>query len=163
MRNLFIIIAILFSISSLSQNYNNSTSILTVCQKDYLYGLSKLNIGTMLQFKEANSNDTTKLLLIKEKLKIDLKVEIYLNIPFTIQEKCDSAAIQVNVFFILLKNTNDFIAKYGSGEFYPNKVTLTYKWVLKNNLLIFVFTSRELTDKLQQYVYLHDPPDFQLE
>ena len=156
MRNIFIfiVIVILFSISLLAQDYDNNNFTLAVCQKDYLYGLSKSNVNTILQFKATNSKDTTKLLLIKEKLNIDLKVESYENTPFTIQEKCDSAAIQVNVFFVLLKDTTDFIKDYGSGEFFPNKVTLTYKWVLKNNVLIFIFTSRELTDRFQQYVYL---------
>jgi hypothetical protein len=154
MKKIFIIIAMFFSISLLSQNYENSQSALSICQKDYLYGLSKLNIGTILQFKATNSSDTTKLSLIKEKLNIDFKVEGFENIPFTIQEKCDFFAIQVNVFFILLKDSSEFETKYGSGEFFPNKVTLTYKWVLKNNILIFIFTGRELTDKLQRYVYL---------
>jgi hypothetical protein len=52
-----------------------------------------------------------------------------------------------------LKTTDNFTEKSGSGEFIPNKVTLTYKWILKDNILIFIFTSRELNHKFQKYIY----------
>lgn len=115
-----------------------------------------MNVEIILSFQanESASSYEKKLLLIEEKLNIDLQIENETNIPFTVQEKCDSAAIQLNVFFILLKNTDHFIEKSGYGEFFPNKVTLTYKWVLQDNLLIFIFTNRELNRKFQQYVYL---------
>jgi hypothetical protein len=95
----------------LSQKNDNSNSILSACQKDYLYGLSKFNIGVLLQYKASNLNDTTKLLLIKEKLGIDLKIESYENIAFSIQEKCDSAAIQANAFFIFIASCNAIFSK----------------------------------------------------
>ena len=113
-----------------------------------------LNIGTILKFQETTISDTKKPLLMAKELQIDLQISDMVNIPFNIQEKCDSAYLKVNVFFVLLKSTDDFVKKTGYGEVIPNKALLTYRWVLIDNLLIFIFTSRELSHKLQQYVYL---------
>ncbi|MDR0507211.1 MAG: hypothetical protein LBH32_10425 [Dysgonamonadaceae bacterium] len=154
MKKVFIFLIVLYSISLWSQEKDDTNFLLTNAQKDYLYHLSKLNVETILSFKDFTLNDSKKLSLIEKKFNIDLQIEDEVNILFTIQEKCDSAAIQVNVFFVLLKSTDSFIEKSGYGEFFPNKVTLTYKWVLKDNLLIFIFTNRELNHKFQQYVYL---------
>jgi hypothetical protein len=154
MRIFFVVIIAFYSILVYAQENDSVNSILINAQKDYLYHLQQLNIGTILSFKETTASDKKKPLLITEKLNIDLQIKNVVNMPFDIQEKCDSASIQVNVFFVLLKNTDGFIKKTGDGEFFPNKVTLTYKWVLIDDLLIFIFTSRELWHKFQQYVYL---------
>lgn len=153
------IIVILISIISCSvsinaQKMDTISNILINAQKNYLYRLCLMNTQTIISFKTTIPSDQKKILLIKEILGVELQVENVVNIPFFIQEKCDSAAIKANVFFILLEETDIFIKKSGNGEITPNKATLTYKWQLKDNLLIFIFTNRELNHKFQKYIYM---------
>ncbi|MDR0367938.1 MAG: hypothetical protein LBH82_02200 [Bacteroidales bacterium] len=98
-NNFFISLIICCSFSTYSQITDSVSPDLIDVQKDYLYHLSQLNTQTILSFKKPTQSDEKKLSLIEEKLNINLQVENIINIPFFIQEKCNSEAIQVNVFF----------------------------------------------------------------
>jgi hypothetical protein len=155
-KNIFIISFFCY-ISTYAQGSVDTNDILTALKKDYLYNLVQINTNanTILTFKKTTEEDREdKCLLIEKKLKLDLQIKSADNIWLQIQEDCNSEAITANVLFILLKDTKRFIKKNGNGEFVPNKAIFTYKWVLKGDLLIFIFTDRPLNYKFQQYVYL---------
>lgn len=155
-KNTFI--SILFfvccSTSVFSQTNEEISRMLVDEQKDYLYHLCQINNQRILIFKKPSSNEQDRLMLIKNILDINFQKENVKNIPFSIKEKCDSASIKANVFFIYIENAESLIEKKGCGEIHPNKVTLTYKWLIRDNVVIFIFTSRELEHRFQKYVYL---------
>ena len=70
------------------------------------------------------------------------------------QYKYNIKYMEAVVFFVLLKNTNGFTKKSGEGEIIPSKLTTSYRWALKDNLLIFIYTYAPPKEKIQQYVYL---------
>jgi len=155
-KNMFIVIFLCY-ISIYAQNSVNIDDIFTTVKKDYLYNLVQINTNTntILTFNETTEKSQKKrCLVIKETLKMNLQIKSVNNILLKIKEDSATEAIYANVFCILLRNTKQFTEKTGNGEFAPNQVTQTYKWVLKDDLLIFIFTNRPLEHKLQQYVYL---------
>ncbi len=145
------LICIFASIFCYAQNEPVKDVALIDRQKDYLYELYHLNKGNILSF-EKESHENSKILLIKEIVKNNLQIVSYINLPYSIQEENDSSAILVNVFFIKLQSSELPILKSQSGEVVPNKVTLTYKWSVEGDVLIFTFTSRSLDHPYQKYV-----------
>lgn len=156
MKRTFFALMFVFSITFCNAQMRDSVFvILENCQKDYLYHLYNLNKKSVLNFKTPSLNNSEKMALISNILKVDIQFNETINMPFFVQEKCDSASIQANIFFIMLKPNCDnyLIEEAGSGEVNPNKVILTYKWNIQNDVLIFIFTNRELNHPFQKYIY----------
>ncbi|MCL2183378.1 MAG: hypothetical protein FWB85_07920 [Chitinispirillia bacterium] len=155
MKKLTLIIVFIYSFTIYAQINDSIPSKLLDVQKDYLYHLIQRNSGTntTLHFKKPIAEDLGKLPAIKDTLKINLQIKNAVNTHFHIDEtdSHDPGHIRANVFFILLKTTNGFIQRSGSGIFHPNKVDLSYKWRLEGDVLIFAFVSGT-NNRFERYI-----------
>jgi len=154
MKKCTFIVTFFCYISIYAQDSVDTNDILTAIKKDYLYNLVQINTNTILTVEETTKMDIEKThLMIKKILKIDLQIKGVNHIWLKIKEDSGSAAIEASIYFILLRNTKCFVKKSGNGKLVPSKVIQTYKWILKDDLLIFIVTNRQLDHKLQRYVY----------
>jgi len=166
-----IIITLFCFISIYAQENGGADDILINAKKDYLYHLQRLNIGTTLRFVEAKGDDGWAAAFIRSELDrefngnwpfkkensidIDLKTERKDKMKFWIQEEKHLLPdIEARVYLLLLKNTNGFTKKSGGGRF--DNGPSTYRWTLKDNLLIFVSTWHFDSRSSQKYVYVPD-------
>jgi hypothetical protein len=173
-KNIFII-TLFCHISIFAQNSVDSTNVLTAIKKDYLYNLTQINTNTILIIDPYQKNVQFPSAIAKT-LNIKLQIKETDNLSFTIREKeeckplkemdngyltiqekegCNPYRLSVSVYFIVLKSTNGFSKKSGDGDFI-SKAPDSYRWVLKGDILIFIFTRgfRQLSNTLQRYVYL---------
>jgi len=157
MKKSAVIMVFIYSLAIYAQTNDSIPSELLDVQKNYLYHLIQLNTGTILGFKKSNLNDLKQRLslikntLIQEKSIIDLRAKNVTNTRFSIREECGSAAIYVNVYFVLFETANN-LAKTSGGGNLPNKgPPLSYKWRLEEDVLIFTFVSG-INNRLERYI-----------